>query len=126
VALAPINMKTAKIFFVLMPIAILFAQCNMGNFKERANRQFGDQHFKTAIALIELHKTRFGEYPGTLDSIKYVGDWDKIIWTSVKYQKLDTGYVLDLTNGWVGKPNTLVYPDDFWKGLGLVESNLKK
>jgi hypothetical protein len=119
-------MKTAKTFFILAPFAFLFTQCGMGNFKEQANKQFGDQHFKTAIALIELHKTRFGEYPATLDSIKYVGDWDRIIWSSVKYQKLDTGYILDLTNGWIGKPNTLAYPDDFWKGLGLVESNMKK
>jgi hypothetical protein len=24
---------------------------------------FGDQHLKTAVALIELHKVRFGKYP---------------------------------------------------------------
>lgn len=90
------------------------------------NQKFGDQHFKTAIALIELHKTRFGEYPETLDSLKYVGDWDKLFCRDVKYQKLDTGYVLDLVNGWVGSPKELKYPDNFWKGLGLVKSNLKK
>ena len=115
-----------KTFFILALFAILFSQCNMGDFNERANQQFGDQHFKTAIALIELHKTRFGEYPATLDSIKYTGDWDKIGWTSVKYEKLDSGYVLDLTDGPMGKPNSLSYPDEFWKGLGLVHSNLRK
>ncbi|MBK6836368.1 MAG: hypothetical protein IPG89_19740, partial [Bacteroidetes bacterium] len=46
----------------------------LGKFKEGANKQFGDQHFKTAISLIELHKIRFGEYPATLDSIKYSGE----------------------------------------------------
>ncbi len=107
-------------------VVLLLTPCDLGKFKEGANKQFGDQHFKTAISLIELHKIRFGEYPATLDSIKYSGDWDKIVWTSVKYEKLDTGYVLNLTNGWIGKPNTLKYPDEFWKGLGLIKSNLKK
>ena len=121
-----ILMKTLGTFFILIFFILLFSGCGLGNFKEKANEQFGDQHFKTAIALIELHKTRFGEYPATLDSLKYFGEWDKIVWSSVKYAKLDSGYSLDLVNGWVGKPNTLEYPEEFWKGLGLVRSNLKK
>jgi hypothetical protein len=51
---------------------------------------------------------------------------DKIIFSSVKYEKFDSGYSLDLTNGWVGKPDTLEYPEEFWKGLGLIKSNMKK
>ena len=97
----------------------------ISDFKEKANKQFGDQHFKTAISLIELYKIRNGEYPQNLDSLNYLGDWDKIIFGSVKYTKLDKGYDLDLTNGWMGKPKELSYPDDFWKGLGLKNSNLK-
>src|SRR6478735_7539506 len=104
-------MKTVNTIFILVSLAILLSQCD---FTEKANKDFGDQHFKTAIALIELHKTRFGEYPISLDSIKYIGEWDKIIYGSVKYERLDTGYSLDLTNGWIGKPNTLVYPAEFW------------
>ena len=119
-------MNKKNILFILTLSTLLFSRCGLGGFKENANKQFGDQHFKTAIALIELHKVRFGEYPASLDSLKFVGDWDKIIWGSVKYEKLDTGYELDLTNGWVGKPNTLEFPDEFWKGLGLVRSNMKK
>lgn len=107
-----------------------FAHCNfkekMGQFGESANKQFGDQHFKTAISLIELHKLRFGTYPETLDSLKFTGQWDIIIKNSVSYQKVDSGYTLDLVNGWIGKPNSLTYPDSFWKGLGLTKSNLKK
>lgn len=118
-------MKTVTTFLILTSVTLLLSQCNF-DLREEANKKFGDQHFKTGIALIELHKIRFGEYPETLDSIKYTGEWDKIIWSSVKYQKLDSGYTLDLTNGWIGKPNTLEYPDDFWKGLGLVRSNMKK
>ena len=119
-------MKTKKMLLMLTLSALLFSGCGMEKFEEKANKQFGDQHFKTAIALIELHKVRFGEYPATLDRLKFTGDWDQIIFSSVKYQKLDTGYELDLTNGWMGKPNSLEYPDEFWKGLGLVRSNIKK
>jgi hypothetical protein len=119
-------MRPQKILFTLALSTLLFSRCGFGKFKEQANQQFGDQHFKTAIALIELYKVRFGEYPAALDSIKYVGDWDKIAWTSVEYQKLDTGYELNLINGWMGKPDSLEYPADFWKGLGLVKSNIKK
>jgi len=111
---------------VIFIISIALSGCNLGNFQEKANQQFGDQHFKTAISLIELHKLREGEYPPTLDSLKYLGEWDKIIFNSVKYKRLDEGYELDLVNGWMGKPEELKYPDDFWKGLGLVKSNLKK
>ena len=118
-------MNTQKILIILTLTSLLSIQCNMGEFKQQADRQFGDQHFKTAIALIELHKIRFGEYPATLDSLKYVGDWDQIIWTSVEYQRLETGYELNLTKGWTGKPESLNYPDDFWNGLGLVKSNMK-
>jgi len=119
-------MRTSKILFILTLSIVLFAQCGIKKLEEQANEKFGDQHFKTAIALIELHKIRFGEYPETLDSLKFIGDWDRMIFVSVKYQKLDKGYELDLTNGWMGKPDSLNYPDEFWKGLGLVRSNMKK
>ncbi len=109
-----------------LALILLMASCFPDGFREQANQQFGDQHFKTAISLIELHKVREGEYPLTLDSLKYIGDWDKIIFSSVKYTKLDQGYELDLINGWLGKPEDLKYPDNFWKGLGLVKSNMKK
>jgi hypothetical protein len=33
--------------------------------------QFGDQHFKTAISLIELHKIRTGGYPESLKDLKF-------------------------------------------------------
>lgn len=118
-------MKTKQLLIILTLSTFLFS-CGMEKLEEKANKQFGDQHFKTAIALIELHKVRFGEYPTTLDSLKFTGDWDQMALGSVKYQKLDTGYELDLTHGWIGKPNSLEYPEEFWKGLGLVRSNMKK
>ena len=119
-------MKTRKIFIVLIASSLLFAQCGIKKVEKQAMEKFSDQHFKTAIALIELHKIRFGDYPATLDSLKYTGDWDQMIFTSVKYQKLDKGYELDLTNDLFGKPDSLEYPKEFWNGLGLVRSNMKK
>lgn len=111
---------------ITLLISLLMTSCFSGDFVEGANQQFGDQHFKTAISLIELHKIREGEYPKDLHDIEYLGDWDAMIYHSVKYTKLQEGYDLDLINGWVGKPEELVYPVDFWKGLGLKNSNMKK
>ena len=92
---------------------------------ETMDNKFGDQHFKTAIALIELHKVRYGEYPASLDDLKFTGDWDAIIYNSVKYKKEKEGYSLLLTQGFTGKPN-LSYPDEFYQGLGMVNRIEKK
>ncbi|OQP59087.1 hypothetical protein A3860_38950 [Niastella vici] len=119
-------MKTKKILILLIASTFLFTQCGMKKLEKQSMEKFSDQYFKTAIALIELHKIRFGEYPETLDSLKFIGDWDQMIFTSVKYQKLDKGYELDLTNDLFGKPDSLEYPAAFWEGLGLVRSNMKK
>jgi len=108
---------------------LALSSCNLKKgvqkMQEESNKKFGDQHFKTAISLIELHKVRYGTYPANLDSLKYLGDWDGMIYSSVKYTKLKEGYELDLVNGWIGKPKSLKYPDAFWNGLGCVKSNLK-
>ena len=42
---------------------LIMLGCMPNVLKEQANQKFGDQHFKTAISLIELHKIREGEYP---------------------------------------------------------------
>jgi len=106
--------------FLLVAVLLLSA-CD---FQKDADAKFGDQHFKTAISLIELHKTRFGSYPETLKDLKFTGDWDGIALSGVEYRRLDTGYELNLVRGWIGKPN-VSYPPEFWKGLGLVNSNVK-
>jgi hypothetical protein len=109
----------------LVSISLLLMITGCGKFTEMADRQFGDQHFKSSIALIELHKTRYGEYPDSLDDLKFIGDWDGIFLSRVEYKKLPNGYKLDLVSGWIGMPEGLTYPADFWKGLGLKISNLK-
>jgi hypothetical protein len=39
---------------------------------------FGDQHLKTTVALIELHKVRYGKYPDSLSDLKFTGECDQI------------------------------------------------
>ncbi len=97
-------------------LALALAGCE---FSEFADQAFGDQHFKTAISLIELHKLRFGEYPDSLRELRFTGDWDQIALQSVSYEKQPQGYRLVVERGWVGAPS-LDYPDEFWNGLGIT------
>lgn len=80
---------------------------------------FGDQHLKTAVALIELHKVRNGKYPGTLKELKFTGQWDQLAVNSVAYYPNPerTAYFIEVQRGWVGKPS-LEMPEEFWRGTG--------
>lgn len=84
---------------------------------------FGDQHLKTVVALIELHKIRYGKYPDTLGDLKFTGEWDQIALQSVAYYPNSerTAYYVEVERGWVGKP-TLEMPDEFWRGTGYSSS----
>ena len=115
------NRATISLIVGLLCLQTLLSACA---FQKEADQKFGDQHFKTAVSLIELHKIRFGEYPGSLSDLKFTGDWDQLHLANVEYKRVGSGYELNLTGGWVGRPE-LKYPDEFWKGLGLVKSNLK-
>ena len=112
--------KAPKVI-VIVVLSLALSGCT---FRNEMDQKFGDQHFKTSVALIELHKVRFGEYPDSLTDLKFVGEWDQIALSNVKYKKVANGYELDVVKGWVGKPQ-LSYPDEFWKGLGVVRSNMK-
>lgn len=105
----------------ILSIGLLLIGCNFVN---ESNQKFGDQHFKTAISLIELHKIRTGAYPDALADLKFTGEWDAIALASVDYKRLGSGYELNLTKGWVSAPK-LSYPPEFWKGLGVVKTNVK-
>ncbi len=109
-------------YFVSVAV-LLFALVGC-DFQKQADAKFGDQHFKTAISLIELHKIRTGSYPKKLADLKFKGDWDAIALNSVDYKSLSTGYELNVTRGWVSQPE-LVYPTEFWQGLGLVKSSMR-
>jgi len=103
----------------------LFASCNFSHFDEKADSQFADQHFKTAVANIELYKIRYGGYPATLEDLTFLGDWDKMIFQSLSYEKLDNGYRLDVVKNIMGAaPPKMKYPKAFWKGLGIRKTNV--
>jgi len=84
---------------------------------------FGDQHLKTSVALIELHKVRYGKYPDKLRDLKFTGQWDQLALQSVDYHpNADrTRYYIEVRRGWVGKPS-LQMPDEFWQGTGYSAS----
>jgi hypothetical protein len=81
---------------------------------------FGDQYLKTTVALVELHRIRYGVYPARLSELKFTGEWDAIALNSVSYCASPEGqsYYVEVSRGWVGKP-TLAMPDEFWRGTGF-------
>jgi hypothetical protein len=88
--------------------------------------QFGDQHLKTTIALVELHKVRYGRYPSQLSDLKFQGAWDPIATSAVSYRVNDAGtrYCVEVQRGWVGKPH-IEMPAEFWQGTGYDSSLCK-
>lgn len=110
-----------RVLVLALTLAVVTSGCD---FHKQVDAQFGDQHFKTAISLIELHKVRTGSYPATLADLRFIGDWDQIALSSVEYKRSGAGYELDVVRGWVGQPD-LTYPAEFWSGLGLERSNLR-
>ena len=114
-----------RIVLIGLMMSVIFTLIGCGKLKQTSDQTFGDQNFKTSIALIELHKVRTGEYPERLEDLEFLGDWDEIYLSGVEYNKLEDGYELNLVKGWVDMPDELVYPDAFWEGLGLKKSNLK-
>jgi hypothetical protein len=82
-----------------------------------------DQRFKTAIALIELHRLRFGTYPDSLDDLQFLGSRDRSALTNLRYERLPDGYALDVLAD-RGARIALSYPSDFWRGLGLRRTNV--
>lgn len=88
-----------------------------------ADKAFGNQNFVSAISMIEMHKLRHGQYPQSLSELEFLGDWDGIWLSAVRYEPNGEGYNLFVERGWAGKPN-LKYPERFKHGLGIIESNV--
>ena len=88
---------------------------------------FGDQHLKTTVAIIELHRVRNGTYPKNLADLRDFGSWDRIAIGSVRYcPSADlSGYYIEVTRGWIGKPTLEVNPD-FWRGTGYRAELVKE
>jgi hypothetical protein len=87
------------------------------------DNMFGDQHLKTAVALIELHKVRHGEYPPALSELEFLGEWDRLHVTMVAYCPAGDrqSYFLEVQRGWAAKPE-LTMPPEFWRGTGFRSS----
>jgi hypothetical protein len=116
-----------KICIFLIVGVLFFSACHFPEVQQKMEGQFSDQNFKTSISLIELYKIRYGRYPASLDSLTFMGDWDKMIYGFVKYERLDTGYRLDIVPGPMHvKPGELSFPSDFWRGIGLRRSNVRR
>ena len=111
--------------YVVVVCAVFFFFTGCGRFRQQADAQFGDQNFKSAIALIELHKVRFGSYPAALADLKFLGSWDQNWLSGVEYRKLDDGYELNVIRGLIGTPE-LQFPADFWHGLGVRKTNVRR
>jgi hypothetical protein len=106
----------------LVGVLILHSIITSGITKGPDN-MFGDQNLKTAVALIELHKVRYGKYPGSLNDLKFTGQWDQIALNSVEYYpNADrTRYYVEVERGWIGKPS-LQMSNEFWQGTGYDPS----
>lgn len=109
---------------VLGAIGVVGVSIYQSGFWRGPDVVFGDQHLKTAVSLIELHKTRFACYPKTISDLKYLGEWDRIHTQSISYfpNADQSKYCVEVARGWVGKPE-LNMPEEFWQGTGF-ESTL--
>ncbi|WP_049783690.1 hypothetical protein [Acaryochloris marina] len=118
------------LFFILF--AVIIAPIQIAYHRSSLGRKVGsnlhlkreDQNFKRAIALIELHKLRFNEYPENLEEQRFqefIGEWDKAVHKAVTYSRVESGYELNLNSQ---ETLQLEYPEAFWNGLGLVKTNV--
>jgi hypothetical protein len=103
----------------LVGVAFLIHSIIASGITQGPDNTFGDQHLKTAVALIELHKVRYGEYPDSLRGLRFTGQWDQIALQRVSYYPNadHSAYYIEVEQGWIGKP-TLEMPDEFWRGTG--------
>ena len=124
----PGNGKKGKLIFASFAIAVvvllvcgyfLFRYIIATGITRGFDNKFGAQHLKTAVALIELHKVRYGRYPDSLRDLRFKGDWDPIALNSVSYfpNPDRTAYYIEVDRGWVGKPDLQMAPE-FWQGTG--------
>lgn len=116
--------KEVCVYKIILSMAILVLLSGCDFEIPGADEKFGKQNFVSAVSIIELHKLRNGEYPESLKDLEFLGDWDGIWLSAVKYEKNEKGYDLYLERGWAGKPQ-LTFPEKFKNGLGIVGTNVK-
>jgi len=99
---------------------VMFSLVKNTTVVKAADITFGDQHLKTVVALVELHRVREGQYPATLDELKFTGQWDEIHINAVAFCSSADGesYFVEVQRGWMGKP-VLTPNKEFWNGTGF-------
>ena len=120
------NLIIAGSFFAVIVVVALVLAIHailVSGITSGPDKLFGDQHLKTAVALIELYKVRYGKYPKRLSDLTFIGEWDQIALNNVSYYpNADlTAYYVEVRRGWVGKPD-LQMPPEFWQGTGYDPS----
>ena len=118
-------MKHLGFLIALVTALSLISACTLSGLDE-PKIAFSDQGFKTTIALVELHHIRYGEFPESLDKLDFLGGWDPLYIRYVEYNRLEQGYELNVTSGFADDPPSLTYPGEFWQGLGIAKSNVKR
>lgn len=120
-----VSKRTWIIIFATMALALMAGAAAAvysiarAGFHKPLDNVFGDQHLKTTVALVELHRIRFGSYPASLSELRFTGEWDAIALTSVSYCAAADrqSYYVTVVRGWVAKPS-LTMPPEFWQGTG--------
>ena len=114
-----IGLVTGGIVLLLLSVYLIFHIVMASGITNGPDNMFGDQNLKTAVALIELYKVRYGKYPDALRDIKFTGQWDQLPLNSVAYypNASRTRYYVEVQRGWIGKP-TITMPEEFWQGTG--------
>ena len=123
---------------LLLPLIFLLISCIPENMKdemkqnmEMMQRMLAHQQFKNAIGHVELHKLRTGDYPASLKQLQFLTMMDSSMFQFLEYHKLEEGYELNVNaefptlTGGEQAPVKLLYPLEFWKGLGCVKSNAR-
>ena len=124
----PSGKSTAKIVITILVcvavtgavgIFLLIRYITASGITRPLENKFGDQNLKSTIALLELHKIRYGRYPQSLRELRFTGDWDQIWLSGMRYVVSSDGtkYCVEVERGWMGKP-TLSYPPEFWQNMG--------
>lgn len=92
--------------------------------KKPSQHELFEEVFHRAISLIEMHKIRFGDYPENLSKpgiIQYLVADDLKVIQSISYQKLESGYELNVGTEELVR---ILLPDSFWQGLGVAKTNV--
>ena len=111
-------------FIKYILVTLLIVYLSACNFEvPGADEKFGKQNFVSAVSIIELYKIRNGKYPNSLNDLEFLGEWDAIWLSAVRYEKNEDGYNLFIERGWAGKPK-LKFPEKFKHGLGIINTNV--